>query len=537
MKNYLNNTLALVLISSTSILFGQKLGGQFGSQSVIYVEDSAANAVLPSSRFGSNTFLQLRYDYNNFSAGTRLESYSPALQGYDPRLDGFGVTNKFISYNSKEISITVGDIYEQFGEGLVLRSYWDWNLGFDNSIQGFSIKTNPKDYITVKGIVGKQRNYFSQSDGTIRGFDAQIDLLGLRKDSMPSKLYSLVLGANLVSKYQEDKNPLKKLPENVSAFSSRLNFNSSRFIFNSEFAFKINDPSFVNDEIYKAGNAQYINTSYSGKGLGINLGIKRVDNFDFRSDRGASGNDLFINYLPAITQNQTYTLFNLYPYFTQTMGEQGLDLNVDYKLPKKSKLGGKNGMNVHFNLSKVYALKTNPSNFYQGYNVDGLKLGHSLYQFAQLELSKKISSKLSLNVNYSYFEANNTVLRLTSTKGIITGHLAVIESNYKINSDHNLRIETQTLQSKRDRGSWVSLMLEYTYKRKVGLSVLDNYNYKTYENNVVLHYPSINVFYKNGALLTSAGYGRQNAGALCVGGICRFVPAYSGANLSISYNF
>ena len=112
--------------------------------------------------------------------------------------------------------------------------------------------------------------------------------------------------------------------------------------------------------------------------------------------------------------------------------------------------------------------------------MDGLKLGSSLYQFIQLEVSKKINSQLSFIANYSYFEANNTALRFTSTKGIIPGHLAVLESNYKINSKHNLRVEAQTLQSKRDRGSWVSLMIEYTFKRKLGVSILHNYNYKKY---------------------------------------------------------
>jgi len=38
-------------------------------------------------------------------------------------------------------------------------------------------------------------------------------------------------------------------------------------------------------------------------------------------------------------------------------------------------------------------------------------------------------------------------------------------------------------------------------------------------------------------LRVSAGYGRYRAGYLCSGGVCRMIPAYTGANLTLTASF
>jgi hypothetical protein len=40
-----------------------------------------------------------------------------------------------------------------------------------------------------------------------------------------------------------------------------------------------------------------------------------------------------------------------------------------------------------------------------------------------------------------------------------------------------------------------------------------------------------------GATRLQAGYGRQNAGLFCVGGVCRFVPASNGLTVTFSHSF
>ena len=47
---------------------------------------------------------------------------------------------RFARYTSDGLDVTVGNYYEQFGSGLVLRSYEDKGLGIDNSLDGVRLK-------------------------------------------------------------------------------------------------------------------------------------------------------------------------------------------------------------------------------------------------------------------------------------------------------------------------------------------------------------------------------------------------------------
>ena len=87
---------------------------------------------------------------------------------------------------------------------------------------------------------------------------------------------------------------------------------------------KYNDPSASNNFIYKEGQALLANVSYSKKGFGFSLAGKRIDNMSFNADRNLKGQEVSINYLPALTKQHTYTLATIYPYGTITNGEMGI---------------------------------------------------------------------------------------------------------------------------------------------------------------------------------------------------------------------
>ena len=71
-------------------------------------------------------------------------------------------------------------------------------------------------------------------------------------------------------------------------------------------------------------------------------GIKRIDNMS-RSDRNGSTIDMLVNYLSPTAQVHTYALPVLYQYATQINGEEGAQLEANYKFKRKSFLGGKYG--------------------------------------------------------------------------------------------------------------------------------------------------------------------------------------------------
>ena len=106
----------------------------------------------------------------------RAEGYFPPLLGYPYNLEGRGVVNRFVSYESAKISATVGSFYEQFGSGMSLRLQEQRFLGMDTSLDGFRVKANPTKNYTVKLIGGKQRLGFKHADGLVLGIDNEFRL-------------------------------------------------------------------------------------------------------------------------------------------------------------------------------------------------------------------------------------------------------------------------------------------------------------------------------------------------------------------------
>ncbi len=102
----------------------------------------------------------------------------------------------------------------------------------------------------------------------------------------------------------------------------------------------------MNNFIYREGQSVLSSLSYSQKGLGVVLQLKRVDNMSFKSDRGIDGNALDINFIPPINRTHSYSLAARYPYATQPNGEMAMQFQLNYKIPKGSVLGGKYGTGI-----------------------------------------------------------------------------------------------------------------------------------------------------------------------------------------------
>jgi hypothetical protein len=355
---------ASVIATFSTSAFSQNSEGQFHGNfqidAQVYRQDSAIGAQVPEGKMGLNSYANLTYTKGNFTAGFRYEGYMNALLGYDEGYNGIGVPYRFMRYQNDDLEITIGNFYEQFGNGLILRSYEDKALGIDNALDGVKIKFNPYKGIYIKGFTGKQRLFFDYGPGIIRGIDGELFL----NDILPilsSAKSRIILGGSFVSKFQKDEDPIYNLPENVGSYSGRLSFVRGGFNLSGEYAYKIPDPSSDNGFITKFGEALLINATYSQKGIGIYISAKRVDNMSFRSDRNAALNNLQINYIPSITKNHTYSLAAMYPYATQANGEVGFQSEIIYNFDRGSSLGGKYGTNITINFSHVNSLKKTPT--------------------------------------------------------------------------------------------------------------------------------------------------------------------------------
>ncbi len=512
------------------------------------------SADVPNEKALSNSYLNLTYTKGKFSAGIRYEVYMNTLEGYDKRYNGHGIANRYASYTSNELEITVGNFYEQFGNGLILRTYEEKTLGIDNSLDGIRLKYKPIKGIKLTGLIGKQRLYWTHGPGIIRGIDGEISFNETFKKLENSKTRFLI-GGSFVSKYQKAESPKYNYPENVGTFAGRFNLSRNSFILSTEYAYKINDPSsdnatLYNYPIFKSGNALFINASWSKKGIGILLSALRLDNMSFRSDRNASINDLSINYLPAIAKTHTYSFPAMYPFSTQPNGQIGFNAEIFYTFKRKSLLGGKYGTTVNLNFSQVNSIKIEKIKYnevdtlahYNGYTTDLFGVGKELYfRDFNIELHKKVHKKFKFSLIYMYEDYNKKIIQ--GKDSTLHADIGVLDFTYKISSKHAIRIETQILSinkngsgEKNDYGDWYTGMLEYTFSPHWFIAVTDQYNTGNTHHNSA-HYYNFSAGYVKGANRIQVGYGRQREGIVCVGGVCRFVPAASGFNFTLTSSF
>lgn len=520
-----------------------KISGNFEMTTQYYNIDTLIGAPIVPEKLRMNGFCNVIYTKDKLRAGIRYESYQRALQGFPVGYDGNGIPFRYVGYTLDNIDITVGNYYEQFGQGMIFRTYEERGLGYDNAMDGIRIKYNPYKGVYLKGIIGKQRIFFDSGPGIVRGIDGEINLTELvhKLDSTGTQVR---IGGSFVSKYQSDTDPLYVLPENVGAYSARASIYKGKFSLTSEYAYKINDPSADNKFIYKPGQALIVSAAYSQKGFGVNLSAKTLDNMSYRSNRNEGLNNLLINYLPALTRQHTYNLAaTLYPYATQLNGEVSFQGDVFLKFQKGTKLGGKYGTNIAINYSEIHSLdKTNldatTDSTRQGYTTKFFSPGDVVYfKDLNIEISKKINKHFKFKLMYMNLVYNMTVVQGLGGTPTVYADIAVFDGTYKLNDKHTIRTELQHLRTNQDQKSWATALVEYTYSPHWFVAVIDQYNYANDDTEKRIHYVTGTVGYIKNSNRIMLSYGRQRAGIFCVGGVCRNVPASNGFTLSITSSF
>lgn len=557
MKTILRSTLFILFsfLFTNSVLIAQqdmsddKTGVVSGNVSIIaqqYSNDSLIGATAPPEEMAMNAFSNIRYRKGKFNAGIRIEAYYPSLLGYPDGFNGAGIGFYFAEFNSDKLTVTAGTFYEQFGIGMTLRTYEENTLGLDNSILGVRVKYNAGKGVYLKGVYGTQRYKFDYKiipgPGIVRGFDAEWQINDAF-ESMADHKIKYNVGGSFVSKYQQDKDPLLILPENVGSSAGRFGMYGQHFNFATEYVYKINDPSADNGYIYQNGQGLIFNLNFFKKGFGLALGAKSTYNMSYRSDRNVSLNYLLINYNPALTKPQTYLLVaTLYPYATNLNGEVAYQADLTYKFAKKTKLGGKYGTNIAANFSIALAPQTTDLNDMEGtrkgYSSALFSMSDSLfYSDFNIAIYKKFNKKFKAKITYFNIAFNADANLVTETSGMVYSNTVVFEGTYKFTSKQSLRVELQALFTQQDRGDWAAAVLEYTISPHWFFALIDQYNFGNSDPDERVHYLYGTAGYIHNTTRISLAYGRQREGIFCVGGVCRAVPASNGFNLSITSSF
>jgi len=549
-------------ILSSQAIFSQNdpndkliISGNIQTIAQYYNSDSLINAAEPDHKMGLNSFANINMRKGGFSAGVRFESYLNPLEGYPAGFNGSGIGYRYVSWKNDDVEITVGNFYEQFGSGMILRSWESRQLGIDNALDGVKIKYNPYKGIYLKGIVGKQRYLFDDGlkngNGIVRGVDGEVFLNELFDSTgFGTGKLKLTVGGSFVSKYNNDnKTPDFILPHNVGAYGGRLTARYGKIRFYGEYITKENDPypdpsNPKFNYLYKNGEAVLLNIGYSTKGFAIDLNAKHQDNMLWRSTNvTALPTELLIGYSPALSKQHTYALAStLYPYSPNYRGEIAYQLDVLYKIPKKTKLGGKYGWDLSLNIATAFAPKrtfiNDDSTSRKMYKTELFSAADSLFfRDINFSISKKINKKIKIKLQYFNFIFDDRVQLVAKHHELIKADIVVADVTWKINKKNSIKYQIQHLSTLQDQGNWGFAQVEYAYSPHWFVAVLDQWNYGNSISDQQIHYLLATAGYIKGSNRFSLQYGRQRAGVFCVGGVCRQVPASNGFTFSFTSSF
>ena len=561
---------------------GVSLKGSIQSDVLIPQEDQKIGTGTYKDWGLTNTYVDLQLLNKYVSAGARFEYLDHPLPGFEKDFQGWGVPHIYVTGRLKHAELTLGDYYEQFGSGFILRTYEERSLGIDNSLRGARLTLKPVKGVTLKALAGQQRVYwhnrswdkdFTYLNGTdpwIYGADLElnVDQWFKRMDENGSRL---TLGVSAVTKHERSEDIVNlrptgakdefgtdilgayklNLPTDVGAIDVRAQFQKGNYSLMAEYALKSQDPSFDNGYIYRRGNALMLSGSYSKRGMSLLLQAKRSEDMAFRSERSRTGTAAFINHLPAFSQQQTYALAALYPYATQNaLGEWAFQGEFSYTFKRKTALGGKYGTTVKLNASHIRGIDRQPlmaagqpvENLQgtKGYTTKFFRMGHdTYYQDINVQLDKKVTKDFKLNLMYMHQRYNKTIVE--GHGGTINSHIAIAEGKYTINKKLTLRGEAQYLHTKQDQGDWWYGLLELSVLPHFMFTVSDMYNAKVPNTDETAtskqHFYMVSGCYTHGAHRLQLSYGKTRAGYNCTGGVCRYVPASKGLQVSYNFNF
>lgn len=586
MKKYLPLLAAAVLTALPAAAQeedgGVSLKGSIQSDVLIPQEDQKIGTGTYKDWGLTNTYVDLQLLNKYVSAGARFEYLDHPLPGFEKDFQGWGVPHIYVTGRLKHAELTLGDYYEQFGSGFILRTYEERSLGIDNSLRGARLTLKPVKGVTLKALAGQQRVYwhnrswdkdFTYLNGTdpwIYGADLElnVDQWFKRMDENGSRL---TLGVSAVTKHERSEDIVNlrptgakdefgtdilgayklNLPTDVGAIDVRAQFQKGNYSLMAEYALKSQDPSFDNGYIYRRGNALMLSGSYSKRGMSLLLQAKRSEDMAFRSERSRTGTAAFINHLPAFSQQQTYALAALYPYATQNaLGEWAFQGEFSYTFKRKTALGGKYGTTVKLNASHIRGIDRQPLTAAgqpvedlqgtKGYTTKFFRMGHdTYYQDINVQLDKKVTKDFKLNLMYMHQRYNKTIVE--GHGGTINSHIAIAEAKYTINKKMTLRGEAQYLHTKQDQGDWWYGLLELSVLPHFMFTVSDMYNAKVPNTDETAtskqHFYMVSGCYTHGAHRLQLSYGKTRAGYNCTGGVCRYVPASKGLQVSYNFNF
>lgn len=512
-------------------LAGGSLTGSLESNSIYYLNDKVlGDRQIP---FGSNDYLKLAYYNGRWSAGLQGDAYLPAIIGYDDVRNAtennpaFAVSQVFVSYRGDWFEATAGDFFEQFGSGLVYRSFEDRQLGMNSATQGLRFTATPIENLSVKAFAGRSRLAVVNYAGSfVAGVDASYNL----SSALGWQETMLAVEASYVNRYESLN---KEGSENffggnkweaaglttpmTHLFSTRAAFDWNNLSLKGEFVGKTRDLSEAVDYEAHGGMGFLGEASYTLGKFNMMAQGRYLKNMGTRLSIYDSSLGNALNYIPALTRQHTYMLANLEPHQVNTHSEVAAQADLYYSI--RNKKDRRNFWRFHANMSWAH-----------NYEFDNLT-----WMDVNVDVERQWNKDWKATFMYSMQKRN-------PMKGfndlIYTSHIFVADVTHKIDRRNSVRAELQYLYSNDYEGDWIAALVEYNLSPSWSFFVSDMYNHQRIETyNDKVNYYSLGASFTHGRSRFQLSYGRNRAGMICSGGVCRYTPSYTGFNLLVSSSF
>lgn len=481
------------------------------------------NPLYEQAKSGGEGWMNLRYNYNGFTATLRVDAFQNSnLKYLTKSMTAYGIGAFSLSKDIGDLSVTAGYIYDQIGSGILFRSYEDRGLLIDNALVGLMMKYKVTKNISVKGFSGQQKN----NNGINTFYAPIIKGLNIEGDFTANKVH-LAPGLGMINRTLDQSSmdavvgTINSMPiadrfvpmYNTYAFTGYNTLTFKNLSWYAEGAYKtheaINNNGVLED---KPGNVEYTTLGWAKKGIALGFSGKRTEDFVMRTSPNQTLLDGMMNWQPVVATIRPQRLLARYTPASQDISEMAYKGDV--------LLAPNDNLNTTVSYTSINTLT-----------------GDKLYREIFADAEYRGIKNWIIGGGIQYMEYNLDIYRQENNLGMMYAITPFAEVTYRFDEKHSVRTEWEYQDSKQDLGSWLFGLVEFNIAPKWSFALSDMYNIKPTPGNDKTHYYNIFTAYTKGPHRFTLAYVKQVAGINCTGGVCRYEPAFSGLKGTITTSF
>ena len=470
-------------------------------------------------------WLNLDYHKGIFGAGIRFETYepndpSPAITRGKQRYAD--IAYKYIKADIGDVQqggeLIVGNYYALFGRGMVLKSYEERNIRVDNNLLGAKLEARYGG-VTLTALTGMAANSNNIRTDILHAADLEYKVIKQIK-----------VGASFAENIPDNDNVARTTLTSVRIMPSIWNFDLY-----GEYGFKQNrdvqgnllhpDTSKIvyypyDNSDWRVGQAFYGSMNFYYDALSVTGEYKYYDNFTFASQDGS----IIYNTPPSVRKEYTYVLLNRHPSALNQNDERGFQVEVNYNLSDETYFSADYGE------TKTLTYKSYYKRLLYDNSPSRVQL-REVYGQAYHDWSDKWTTIVAFGYNEE---------RDTDTKNVTP----ILENRFYFGEINTIKLTLEhqqtTVNLTNEQYYDDAFTLEYLRSPNFSVSIVGELQTKEPEPGRILRkgWSFIQFGYKIGDHTDlSILFGSRQAGNICIGGVCRYEPEFSGIEFKMLTRF